>query len=202
MKPSLAAALFLTLASPASAQMAAMDLPTIERGGEPMLLPMMVGQIQVLRTPRGFTDIIIGDPDIADARAVLTDRTVAINAKADGYTQFVFIDADKKVMGSVNVLVSNREVNAKHTIRVYAATPRTGITYAKPAVYYCSPESGCDPANANFDRKEPTTLLDRNPQVQFNNNTTNWNESSSGGQGGSGNSGSSSGAARSNAGGR
>ncbi|MBX9760672.1 MAG: pilus assembly protein N-terminal domain-containing protein [Beijerinckiaceae bacterium] len=164
MKAVAAAILATLIGSPASAQLAPLDLPTIERGAEPLLLSMTVGQIQVIRTPRSFSEIIIGDTDVADSTVVLSDRTVAITAKKNGLSQFLFVDVEKKVMGSINILVSTREESQKRTIRVFAGHPKVGVGYDKPATYYCAPDTGCEAATANYDRKNPL-LADREQRV-------------------------------------
>ena len=49
---------------------------------------------QTLRTSQGFTDIVVGDPEVADA-VPLTDRSIYVLGKKVGVTSVSLYDGDK-----------------------------------------------------------------------------------------------------------
>jgi pilus assembly protein CpaC len=71
---------------------------------------------QTLRTDQAFTDIVVGDPDIADA-VPLTDRSIYILGKKIGVTSVSVYDADKKLVGVIEVDVTQNAPRAAQDIR-------------------------------------------------------------------------------------
>ncbi|MGL5136523.1 MAG: pilus assembly protein N-terminal domain-containing protein, partial [Beijerinckiaceae bacterium] len=71
---------------------------------------------QTLRTDQSFTDIVVGDPEIADA-VPLTDRSIYILGKKVGVTSVSVYDADKKLVGVIEVDVTQNAPRAAQDIR-------------------------------------------------------------------------------------
>jgi len=71
---------------------------------------------QTIRTDRGFTDIVVGDPDIADA-VPLTDRSIYILGKKIGVTSVSLYDAEKRLVGVIEVDVTQNAPRAAADIR-------------------------------------------------------------------------------------
>ncbi len=64
-----------------------------------------IGKSQDVRTDQSFTDIVVGNPEVADA-SPLTDHTVSILGKKVGTTRVSVYDQDKKSVGIFDVEVS------------------------------------------------------------------------------------------------
>jgi pilus assembly protein CpaC len=71
---------------------------------------------QTIRTDRGFTDIVVGDPEVADA-IPLTDRSIYILGKKIGVTSVSLYDADKRLVGVIEVDVTQNAARAAADIR-------------------------------------------------------------------------------------
>ena len=71
---------------------------------------------QTLRTAQGFTDIVVGDPDVADA-VPLTDRSIYVLGKKVGVTSVSLYDGDKKLVGVIEVDVTQNAARAAQEIR-------------------------------------------------------------------------------------
>ncbi|MGL4635702.1 MAG: type II and III secretion system protein family protein [Beijerinckiaceae bacterium] len=71
---------------------------------------------QTLRTDQSFTDIVVGDPDIADA-VPLTDKSIYVLGKKVGVTSVSVYDADKKLVGVIEVDVTQNAPRAAQEIR-------------------------------------------------------------------------------------
>jgi pilus assembly protein CpaC len=62
------------------------------------------GRSQNLRTSRGFVDLVVGDPAIADVMP-LSDRTLYVLGKTAGITNVSIFDAEKQLVGVIEVEV-------------------------------------------------------------------------------------------------
>lgn len=71
---------------------------------------------QTLRTDQPFTDVVVADPDIADA-VPLTDRSIYVLGKKVGVTSVSIYDADKKLVGVMEVDVTQNAPRAAAEIR-------------------------------------------------------------------------------------
>jgi pilus assembly protein CpaC len=71
---------------------------------------------QTLRTDQSFTDIVVGDPDVADA-VPLTDKSIYVLGKKVGVTSVSIYDADKKLVGVIEVDVTQNAPRAAQEIR-------------------------------------------------------------------------------------
>jgi pilus assembly protein CpaC len=71
---------------------------------------------QTIRTDQSFTDIVVGDPDIADA-VPLTDKSIYVLGKKIGVTSVSVYDADKKLVGVIEVDVTQNAPRAAQDIR-------------------------------------------------------------------------------------
>src|SRR3984957_19707626 len=64
-----------------------------------------IGKSQDVRTDQSFADVVVGNPDVADA-SPLTDHTISILGKKVGTTRVSVYDQDKKPVGIFDVEVS------------------------------------------------------------------------------------------------
>jgi pilus assembly protein CpaC len=71
---------------------------------------------QTLRTDNAFTDVVVADPDVADA-VPLTDRSIYILGKKVGVTSVSVYDAEKKLVGVIEVDVTQNAPRAAADIR-------------------------------------------------------------------------------------
>lgn len=69
------------------------------------MVTVPVGKSQDVRTDRGFLDIMIGDPEVADVNP-LTDRTLSILGKKIGTTRVSVYSEGKKLVGIFDVEVT------------------------------------------------------------------------------------------------
>lgn len=100
-------------AIPAAAQNATRQL-SLEAGAAS--LSVVRSTSQTVRTDRAFTDIVVGDPDVADA-VPLTDRSIYVLGKKVGVTSVSLYDAEKKLVGVVQVDVTQNAPRAAADIR-------------------------------------------------------------------------------------
>jgi pilus assembly protein CpaC len=68
-------------------------------------LTVTVGKTQDVRTDQNFTDITVGDPDVADV-SPLTDHSLSILGKKIGTTRVTVYSEDKKPVGIFDIEVS------------------------------------------------------------------------------------------------
>lgn len=71
---------------------------------------------QTLRMDQPFTDVVVADPDIADA-VPLTDRSIYILGKKVGVTSVSVYDAEKKLVGVIEVDITQNAPRAAQDIR-------------------------------------------------------------------------------------
>jgi pilus assembly protein CpaC len=64
-----------------------------------------LGKSETLRTSRGFVDLVVGDPEIADVMP-LTDETLYVLGKKIGTTNISIYDASKQLVGVIEVEVA------------------------------------------------------------------------------------------------
>ncbi len=64
-----------------------------------------VGKSETLRTSRGFVDLVVGDPEIADVMP-LTDATLYVLGKKIGTTNVSIYDASKQLVGVIEIEVA------------------------------------------------------------------------------------------------
>src|SRR5215213_7141615 len=64
-----------------------------------------LGKSETLRTSRGFVDLVVGDPEIADVMP-LTDETLYILGKKIGTTNVSVYDASKQLVGVIEIEVA------------------------------------------------------------------------------------------------
>jgi pilus assembly protein CpaC len=99
--------------APAQAQTATRQ---VSLDGGPAVLSVVRSTSQTIRTDRSFTDIVVADPDVADA-APLTDRSIYVLGKKVGVTSVSFYDAEKKLVGVVQIDVTQNAPRAAVEIR-------------------------------------------------------------------------------------
>jgi pilus assembly protein CpaC len=71
---------------------------------------------QTLRTDQAFTDVVVADPDVADA-VPLTDRSIYVLGKKIGVTTVSVYDAEKRLVGVIEVDVTQNAARAAADIR-------------------------------------------------------------------------------------
>jgi len=89
-------------------------------------------QSQILRLPRPVTEIIIGNPSIADV-AVKSNRLLIITGKSFGITNIIALDADQNVIQDQRVIVQRDEVTivnlqSRKTRKSYNCSPQCNPT--------------------------------------------------------------------------
>ena len=101
-KPLACALLVLLALAPAQARMR-----VIERSSEMKIDTVRVaqGMSENMKLDSSFADIVVGDPDIADV-VPLTDKSLYILGKRLGRTSVSLYDADKQLLGTLDVEVS------------------------------------------------------------------------------------------------
>jgi len=111
-----AALLALTLAAAPAAVLAQGATRTVSLDAGPASVSVVRSTSQTMRTDRSFTDIVVGDPEVADA-VPLTDRSIYVLGKKVGVTSVSLYDADKKLVGVVQVDVTQNAPRAAQEIR-------------------------------------------------------------------------------------
>jgi pilus assembly protein CpaC len=101
----------LPMAAPATAQSQELHI----RGGSANVR-VVHRTSRTLRTDVAFTDIVVADPDVADA-VPLTDRSVYVLGKKVGVTSVSVYDAEKKLVGVIEVNVTQNAPQASADIR-------------------------------------------------------------------------------------
>jgi Flp pilus assembly secretin CpaC len=97
-------------------------------------------QSQLIRLPRPVSEIIIGNPSIADVN-VQGGNLLVVTGKTFGVTNIIALDAEKNVIQDQRVIVEQDE---RRTVVVYRGALRHSYT--------CAPT--CSPATVVGDSKE------------------------------------------------
>jgi hypothetical protein len=100
-------------------------------------------QSQLIRLPRPVSEIIIGNPSIADVN-VQGGNMLVVTGKTFGITNIIALDADKNVIQDQRVIV---EQDDRRTVVVYRGSLRHSYTCAPT----CSPASVVGDAQEYFD---------------------------------------------------
>ena len=98
-----------------------------------------LGKSETLRTSRGFVDLVVGDPEIADVMP-LTDQTLYVLGKKIGTTNIAVYDASKQLVGVIEVevgyntprLAGDMALRGSDTVRVGSANGRTVLSGEVP----------------------------------------------------------------------
>jgi pilus assembly protein CpaC len=101
----------VSLTAPAEAQTRQLRLA----GGQAQVT-VVHRKSQTLRTDQAFTDVVVADPDVADA-VPLTDRSIYVLGKKVGITSVSVYDAEKKLVGVIEVDVTQNAPRAAEDIR-------------------------------------------------------------------------------------
>ncbi len=128
-----AAAALFTLASPAN-YLNAQSQPVITRGGS------SIRQLQVVRNKSrtfelqtAFATAVVGSPEIADVLP-MSDRILYIQGKKPGTTNISVFDADKKLIGIVDVEVTIDTASIARKIHANTASPQISVTSSQDQV--------------------------------------------------------------------
>jgi pilus assembly protein CpaC len=112
----------LTAAALAAAPLAASHAPAeaqtrqLRLAGGQASISVVHRTSQTLRTDQPFTDVVVADPDVADA-VPLTDRSIYVLGKKVGITSVSVYDAEKKLVGVIEVDVTQNAPRAAQDIR-------------------------------------------------------------------------------------
>ncbi len=79
-------------------------------------MSVAIGNTETLKTGSSYVDLVVGDPDIADAMP-LTDRSFYIHGKKLGTTTISAYDSSKKPVGEVEVEVGYNSARLRGEIR-------------------------------------------------------------------------------------
>ncbi len=98
-----------------------------------------LGRSHTLQTSRGFVDLVVGDPEVADVMP-LTDRSLYVLGKKIGMTNISVYDATKQLVGVIDVEVSYDTNRLAATVerlgpgatRVASANGRTVLSGSVP----------------------------------------------------------------------
>ena len=105
-------------------------------------------QSQLIRLPRPVSEIIIGNPSIADVN-VQGGNLLVVTGKTFGVTNIIALDADKNVIQDQRVIV---EQDDRRTVVVYRGSLRHSYTCAPT----CSPApSSATPKSTSMPRSKP-----------------------------------------------
>jgi pilus assembly protein CpaC len=88
----------------ARAQASAPGLVRLPDGGSTATIVVPAGKTRTLDSTTSYIDLVVGDPDIADAMP-LTDHSFYIHGKKAGATTISAYDASKNLVGSLEVEV-------------------------------------------------------------------------------------------------
>jgi hypothetical protein len=110
-----------------------------------------VGQTRVWHAPKPFRSVIAGDTEIADVSVGQTDADLVINAKKEGFTNFVLLDGEGIVLADVKLQVGIPL--PLHQVRIHNSKG-----YAS---YQCPPELNhrCYLKDDGTDRKSPSKTV-------------------------------------------
>lgn len=83
------------------------------------------GKSETLRTARGFVDLVVGDPEIADVMP-LTDETLYVLGKKIGTTNVAVYDASKQLVGVIEIEVAYNTPRIAADLASGAGSARVG----------------------------------------------------------------------------
>jgi pilus assembly protein CpaC len=82
-----------------------------------VMLSVTIGKSQDVRTATSFTNVTVGDPDIADVNP-LTDHSLSILGKKIGTTRVSVYDTEKKLIGIFDVEVTYDVSRLTHELKI------------------------------------------------------------------------------------
>ena len=109
-------------------------------------------QSQLIRLPRPVTEVIIGNPSIADV-TVQGGNLLVVTGKTFGVTNVIALDAQRNVIQDQRVVV---EQDPRHTVVLYKGSLRHSLT--------CSPT--CTPAIVIGDDQTYFDLISKSAQTK------------------------------------
>jgi pilus assembly protein CpaC len=116
LRAGLAAAALAALPVAFTAPVAEAQTRQLRLAGGQAQISVVRGTSQTLRTDQAFTDVVVADPDVADA-VPLTDRSIYVLGKKVGVTSVSVYDAEKKLVGIVEIDVTQNARRAAAEIR-------------------------------------------------------------------------------------
>jgi pilus assembly protein CpaC len=93
-------------------------LTIVINGGSLSKITMQPGTTRTVRTNRKFSDLVVGDPEIADI-VPLSEQSLYIQGKAPGLTNISIYNASKSLLGVIEVRV---QLNFDDVVRAIRAT--------------------------------------------------------------------------------
>ena len=125
-------------------------------------------QSQLIRLPRPVSEIIIGNPSIADVN-VQGGNMLVVTGKTFGVTNIIALDADKNVIQDQRVIV---EPDDRRTVVVYRGSLRHSYTCAPT----CSPATVVGDAQEYFEATMKAALAKAGASIPDKNATAQQNE--------------------------
>lgn len=152
------AAAFIGTAAAACACIAAASLVTSSAARAADLM-VRYDQSQLLRLPRPATEVIIGNPSIADV-AIQGGNMLVVTGKSFGVTNIIALDAQRNVIQDQRVVVDHDDLR---TLSLYKGTKRESYT--------CTPD--CSPTITIGDGIEYFDAIAKSAQTKTNTATGN-----------------------------
>ena len=114
------------------AEAQAQKLVQIKEGSRTAMVNVAIGKSADVRTDISFTDVTVGDPEVADVN-VLTDKSLSILGRKSGTTRVSAYDEGKKLVGMFDVEVNydTSMLSAEITRRFSHAGIRVGTANGK-----------------------------------------------------------------------
>jgi Flp pilus assembly secretin CpaC len=116
-------------------------------------------QSQLLRLPRAATEVIIGNPSIADV-AIQGGNLLVVTGKSFGVTNIIALDAQRNVIQDQRVVVDHDDLR---TLSLYKGTKRESYT--------CTPD--CSPTITVGDGMEYFDAIAKSAQQKSNSSAAN-----------------------------
>jgi Flp pilus assembly secretin CpaC len=120
-------------------------------------------QSQLIRLPRPASEVIIGNPSIADV-AIQGGNLLVVTGKSFGVTNIIALDAQRNVIQDQRVIVDHDDLR---TLSLYKG--------AKRESYTCTPD--CSPTITVGDGIEYFDAISKSAQAKSNNATNNVDRS-------------------------
>ena len=120
----------------ASTPAAAGSLRQVETNGSMVDLQVTVNKAETLSADQDFSEVLVGNPEIADVVA-LTSPSLYVLGKKIGMTGISLLSADKRVMAVINVEVTYDIAGLK--ARIVSTYPAATSTSAPSTARSCSP---------------------------------------------------------------
>lgn len=117
----------LTFANVQTARAQLDDHVLVINGGSVSKVTMQPGTTRTVRTNRNFSDLVVGDPDIADI-VPLSEQSLYIQGKAPGLTNISIYNANKNLLGVIEVRVQLNFDDVARAIRATSPSAQVSVS--------------------------------------------------------------------------